>query len=134
MSQDRAAELALRAVDAWNRGDLETFVATTDPGVAYRTSGVFPGTEAEYRGHEGVQRFWASVHDLWQDLTLEVVEVAPRDPDWVVVLMRFHGSARGGMRVDRPFAFAIAAPEDLILSLASYADWDDALAAPRPGG
>ena len=43
-----------RAVDAWNRGDVDEFAGLMDDAVEVHT--VLGGMEGAYRGHEGVHR------------------------------------------------------------------------------
>jgi ketosteroid isomerase-like protein len=90
MSQENV-ELVHRAHDAFNRRDVETFVALTDPEVELMPLNVeLPGIS--YRGHDGVRRWWQEMHDVSPALSTEVDEV--RDlGDVTVARVRFrdHG-------------------------------------------
>jgi ketosteroid isomerase-like protein len=68
-------ELVYRAHDAFNRRDLEAFVALADPDVE-----IFPLTvELEgvtsYRGHDGLRRWWKDLLAVFPDFRSEVEDV-----------------------------------------------------------
>ncbi len=53
-----------RALDAWNRHDLEGLLALCAPGVRFRSLiGAVEGSKA-HRGHEGVRRWWDEVEEV----------------------------------------------------------------------
>jgi ketosteroid isomerase-like protein len=74
MSQENV-ELCYRAVDAFNRRDLDASLALMDHDVELvpRAVGVEGGSH--YRGHDGVQDWWKDLLDVFPDFTIEVVEV-----------------------------------------------------------
>ncbi|HME02198.1 MAG TPA: nuclear transport factor 2 family protein [Solirubrobacteraceae bacterium] len=104
MPQDKV-EVARRAVDAYNRRDVEGFFAelgTTDfewyPAITRALDG------GGYRGREGVERFAADTSENWEELQNTAAEF--RDlGDRVLVLGRLQGRGRGsGAPVDQPYA------------------------------
>src|SRR5271165_1086453 len=104
MPQDKV-EVARRAVDAYNRRDVEGFFAelgTTDfewyPAITRALDG------GGYRGREGVERFAADTSENWEELQNTAAEF--RDlGDRVLVLGRMKGRGRGsGAPVDQPYA------------------------------
>jgi len=61
------AEQTIRAgFAAWGRGDIEATLARLHPEIEFVSSGVFPGVEPEYHGHEGFSRFWHDFRDMWE--------------------------------------------------------------------
>ena len=73
MSQENV-ELARRAHDAFNRADLEAYMALMDEDVEAVPRIV--GTLGEtVRGHDGIRRWWKDLFEIVPDLTVEVVEV-----------------------------------------------------------
>jgi ketosteroid isomerase-like protein len=73
MSQENV-ELTYRAHDAFNRGDLDAYLALMDDDVEAIPRIV--GTLGEtVRGHEGISRWWKDLFDVIPDLTIEVAEV-----------------------------------------------------------
>jgi hypothetical protein len=55
MSQENLL-LARRLVEAFNRHDVEAFIAALDPSVEYHSAITVPGGAA-YHGHAGVRRY-----------------------------------------------------------------------------
>jgi hypothetical protein len=72
MSQENV-ELVHRAVDAFNRRDLDAFLALSDAAAEVRSLVV--AMEGVYHGHEGVRRWWQELFAASPDFSLEVVEV-----------------------------------------------------------
>ena len=58
-------EIAKRAVDAFNRGDMDEVFALLDPKVRWTTADDEPDPQT-YVGHEGVRQLIASLLDIWE--------------------------------------------------------------------
>jgi hypothetical protein len=56
MSEENV-EIARRAYEAFNRGDLQAMVADLAPNFEYATTGAIPGMTGVYRGVEGIVEF-----------------------------------------------------------------------------
>jgi ketosteroid isomerase-like protein len=72
MSQENV-ELAYRAAEAFNRRDLDAFLALMDDDVEIASRIVV--IEGGLRGHDGARRWWQNWLDTWPDYKVEVVEV-----------------------------------------------------------
>ena len=72
MSQENV-ELAHRAAEAFNRRDLDAFLALMDDDVEIASRIVV--IEGGLRGHDGVRRWWQNWLDTWPDYKVDVVEV-----------------------------------------------------------
>ena len=72
MSRENA-ELARQAYDAFNRRDFGWLLALFDADVHIVPQ--LAAMEGEYRGHEGIRRWWQNLLDAWPDYEAEVVEV-----------------------------------------------------------
>jgi uncharacterized protein len=102
MSRDKV-EIAKRAVDAYNRRDVDTFfaeLATPDFEWFPALPRAFAG--GGYRGREGVERFQADTFE-----SLEELQTLPEEfrdlGDRVLVLGRLRGRGKGsGAPVDSP--------------------------------
>jgi hypothetical protein len=68
--------LAYRVIDAFNRRDLDDFLALMDPDVEAQSR--LAVIEGEYHGHEGTRRWWANLLDAMPDLAAEVEDVQLR--------------------------------------------------------
>ena len=66
---DRAWEL----LDAFNRRDLDAFVALADDGIEVESRLV--AMEGGYHGHEGLRTWWADFLGAFPDYKLEVEEL-----------------------------------------------------------
>src|SRR5687767_5951561 len=91
MSQENV-ELFRRSVDAFNRRDLDAFLALVDDDVEVVPRGV--AMEGSHYGHEGVRRWWENVFGVWPDFTVQIVEVRDVD-DLTVVAVHFRGHGAG---------------------------------------
>ena len=66
-------ELMQRAFDAFNRRDLEAYLALMDDEV--ESGSRLVAIEGDYRGHDGVRRWWESLKETLPNDTVEVAEV-----------------------------------------------------------
>jgi ketosteroid isomerase-like protein len=64
-------ELAYRAFDALNRRELDAFLALMDDDIEVvpRVSAI--EGESNYRGHDGVRRWWSSMLDVFPDYSMD---------------------------------------------------------------
>jgi ketosteroid isomerase-like protein len=83
-------ELVHRAYDAFNRRDLDDFLALTDPDIELTTRFMEMEGDPFYRGHDGVREWWRTLLGVFPDFSAEVLEV--RDfGDSVVIELRVRG-------------------------------------------
>ena len=66
-------EVFKRIVAAFNRRDLGAVLELMDADV--EAVPLLGDVEGDYRGHAGVRRWWESLHDVFPDFVVEVVEV-----------------------------------------------------------
>jgi ketosteroid isomerase-like protein len=74
MSQENV-ELQHRAVDAFNRRDLDAYLALQHPDVEFTPYEVWVQGGQPYRGHAGIQSWWEETFEVLPDLKAEVYEV-----------------------------------------------------------
>jgi ketosteroid isomerase-like protein len=110
-----------RAHDALNRGDAEALAALCAPDFRLDMSDrVF--NPAVYSGHDGIRRFVAEVHEVWETFTWEPTEVK-EGRDVVFALVHSVGRGRGsGLEVDRDSAMLWLIPKETLLALTFYRD------------
>jgi ketosteroid isomerase-like protein len=114
----KADELAKRSFDAWNRDDVEAWLPTLSPDVVYHVSGIFPGLETVYVGHDGIRDFWRAMHEPWEELRLEFEKLVSLDDGHVVAAFRFRAVGAGsGAPVDLTFSNAVRIEDGLIAEL-----------------
>jgi ketosteroid isomerase-like protein len=98
MSQENI-EVMRRALEAWERGDLDTFLSTMDPSVEWHTvlERLLEGTDHVYRGHAGMRRLWHLYRTELEDFEIETQELRDLGDDRVLLLgrLRWRGPASG---------------------------------------
>jgi ketosteroid isomerase-like protein len=123
-------ERVLAAYAAWNRGDLDGWLELMHPDVRLSAAGIFLGLEPEYRGRDGLARFWRQIHEPWEGFALEVERLDEAGDDCFVAAIRFR--ARGvesGVEVDMPFGHALRVRDGLAVEIFARASPEEARAA-----
>ena len=83
-------ELVYQAYDAFNRRDLDAYLALADADVEVGSRLV----EGGFHGHEGIRRWWQNMLDASPDRTVEIVEVRDLgDVTLTLIHVRGHGAA-----------------------------------------
>jgi ketosteroid isomerase-like protein len=117
--------LVQRGISLWNQRDFAAALEDLDPDIEWRTSGVVPGIEEVYLGHEGVTRFWKTWTETWEDIQIDTEELVERDKD-VFVFARFRARGRDGLEVDQPVAFQFTSGDvGLLTRFQAYWNRDD---------
>ena len=100
MSQENV-ELVYRGLDAFNRRDLDAFLALIDPQAEFVSRIVELEGGEPYRGHDGMRSWWENLLGVFPDFSVEVEEVRDLgDVTVAQVCVRGHGSH--GMEVGSP--------------------------------
>ena len=73
MSQENV-ENVRRAIDAWNRGDLDEWLGCFAPEAELHTTGRF-ADQGVYRGRAGLQRYWAEIREDVEVLSLSISDL-----------------------------------------------------------
>lgn len=102
MSQENV-ELTYRAHDAFNRRDLDAFLALMDPDVEFTPYERAVEGSGPYHGHSGVQGWWEDAFEILPDFRVELDEV--RDlGDMVFVRGCLRGQGAGsGVSFERTY-------------------------------
>ncbi len=129
-------ELLRRAVDAYNRRDVEALVAELDPEVEWMPAlpGLVAGEAAVYRGHEGIAQMFADLFEVLDEIHFSYDDV--RDlGDRVVAIgsIRTRGKASGA-ETESPYVNVAELRDGKGIRLRGYLDVDEALAASRTRG
>jgi ketosteroid isomerase-like protein len=100
MSQENV-EIGLAAIDAWNRGDREAWLALWDEEAEFYPLRAQLEGES-YSGHEGLERFLAELTEEFEEVRFEIEET--RDAgEQVVGIGRFRARGRAsGVDLDVP--------------------------------
>ena len=96
MGEETIAELTRRAFALWNERDFDRLLELFHPDAVWDTRPMeVPGMD-EFRGHDGLRRFFREWLDSFPDSTVEVERVETRG-DWGVatVVQHVSGGASG---------------------------------------
>jgi ketosteroid isomerase-like protein len=96
-------DVVLRALDAFNRGDVEGLVAEVDPAVVWEEGRlVFPDLPPAYHGPDGVRRWYEeAVVEAWESMNADLLELRDEGGGKVVQIYRVSGRGRGsGIDID----------------------------------
>ena len=126
MSQN--VELVRQGHAAWNKGDMEAMLALLHPDIEFVTSGVFPGLDPVYGGHDGFKKFWRDFRGTWQSLHLAIHELRDCD-ERVIALVTFEARGRDGLEVARQTGSVWAFRAGLTVRIENQGDWTKALEA-----
>ena len=130
MSQENV-ELVLKIHKAVIHGDLEGLLSGAHPNAEYRaaTQQAIEGEGSVFRGHDGIRRWFGELHDLYEDLETEILEV--RDfGDLVVVVFLVRGRGRGsGVTLEQSLAQLVTLQQGKVIEIREYFSREDALAA-----
>jgi len=124
-------EVVLRLHTAVIGGDLDGLLSEADPDAEYRaaTQQAIEGEEGVFRGHEGLRRWFGELHDLYEDLSSEIVEV--RDlGDRVVVAFVVRGrGTSSGITLEQPLAQVVTVRRGKATEVREYFSRDEAFEA-----
>lgn len=130
-AMSRNSELIRKSYEAWNRDDVDAWLATVRPDVEFHTSAVFPDFDPIYRGQEGLAEFWRQMHEPWGMFRIDI-EQMDEQGDCFVMTLRFRATGiDSGVKVDMRFANAIRMREGLIVEIISRRTADEAREALR---
>jgi ketosteroid isomerase-like protein len=125
-----------RAVDAYNRGDVDAFLSAFDPAAEWHTltQAVFGGESTLYRGHEGIRQFVQEVDDALADVRAECAEI--RDlGERIVAVGQLRGRGRSsGAAAETPIGWVVDFVDGKVIRMRDYLDPEEALAAAAETG
>jgi uncharacterized protein len=127
MSQENV-EIVLAAVDAWNRGDREAFLALWDEEAEFYPLRAQLEGES-YRGHDGLRRFLAEMTEDFEQVRFEIEET--RDAgEGVVGIGRFRARGRAsGVDINVPLGVFQRMRRGKIVYVRFFSEPEDALEA-----
>ena len=122
------SEIARTGYDAWNTGDVETFLEYVHPDLLWVTSGVFPGLRPSYKGHAGFREFWSTFMEPWDSLEIEIEEMVELDEQSLLMQVRFHAKGRDEIEVELRIVNHLVMRDEKLYRFKGYLEWDEALA------
>ena len=121
MSQENV-DLVLKIHAAVIQGDLEGLLSGVHPKAAYlaATQQAIEGEGSVFRGHDGIRRWFRELHDLYEELETEILEV--RDlGDQVVVVFLVRGRGTGsGVTLEQSIAQVVTLRQGKVIEMREY--------------
>jgi ketosteroid isomerase-like protein len=89
---EETVERTRRAFHAFNRRDLDAFLALIDPEVEFTTRYMEMEGDSYYRGQDGIREWWRDLLAIFPDFSVEVLEVRDLGDSGIAALrVRGHG-------------------------------------------
>lgn len=126
---EQNVELVRRALEAYERGEMEAMLALVDPDLEWR-SAIVGGAEGKvYRGPEGLRRWNADFREIFDAIRNEWTEL--RDlGDRVLAIGRVRARGReSGLEIDSPMGWVITVRDGRIVKGEGFLDPAEALEA-----
>ena len=127
MSQENV-ENVRRGIDAWNRGDLDQWLAGFGPEAELHTTGRFPD-QAVYRGRAGLERYWAEIHEAAEEMSLSISELRPIGDKVFQAVTASGRGKRSKVPVEQPIWLVTTVRDGLAVRVETYVDRAEALEA-----
>jgi ketosteroid isomerase-like protein len=130
MSQENVDQIR-KALDAFNRRDLDGLLESIDPAVEWSPPAELPGASM-VRGHDGVRQSIADMLDAFGDLRADPERFIDLE-DRVIALYYWRGQGSGsGIPVDQfevPVGMLATMNDGLAVRVRFFTTWDAALEA-----
>ena len=130
MSQENV-EAFTRALDAYNRRDVDAFLEIFDPMVETHplNLAMFTQEATVYRGHSGIREFIRDVDEVLPEMQVESLEI--RDlGERIVARGRLHARGRAsGAEIESPISWVVDFTNGRVIRMRDYLDFAEALEA-----
>jgi ketosteroid isomerase-like protein len=122
-------ELVRRAVDAFNRGDLQAALDDLAPDAVWDWSNSHGPDAGVFRGHDEIRGFWRQFLDTFDELRFELDEVVEVEEGVLIADNVGYVQGREGIAAQARSAWLIATAGGQITSLTMYQTKQEALEA-----
>jgi hypothetical protein len=121
-------ELYRQGIDAFNRRDMDAFLALAHPGVVGR-SRVLAIERDSFEGLEATREWWSTLLDVFPDFTIEIVWVRERGSMTVSKLCNKASGSEGRVPLEEIVWQVCEWRDGKVARWEIHSDEDDALAA-----
>jgi ketosteroid isomerase-like protein len=122
------AAAVIRAIDAYNAGDVEGLLAMADPAIEWEVAPEHPAATT-HRGFDAVREYHEDWRNTLRDLTIDLRSVA-ESGDSVVTVCRLRGKGgESGADVEVEIAFLSTFRDGKTIRVEEFLDPDEALRA-----
>ena len=126
-------EAVRRGLDAYQRDDFDSWLATIDPSIEWQAVAidrVAEGAEGVYRGHEGMRRLWHFLRVEFDVTWVETQELRDVGDDRVVWLGRFRiRGPSSGIVFESPVGYIFTIRDGKTVRAIDYLSHEEALKA-----
>lgn len=122
--------LLRQTVDAFNAGDFEAAAQALDADSQWDWSKSIGPDQGVYRGREEIRHFWEGFAAVFEEICLQIEEVADLG-DLIVASMVSFMRGRGGVQVQAKNAWLIEGRGPILVRLTMFQTKDEALEAAR---
>ena len=127
MSQENV-EVVRQALDAMNRREIDRYLGHCTQDIVLRAP--TGPIEGEYRGSDGIRRYFAGIEDVAPDFRLDAVSVDALDDSRVIGRLRVTATGRAsGVPIDLPVMTVYELVGGKISRICVFRDHDEALKA-----
>ena len=131
--QNRNLAVAREGLEAFRRGDIETFLNLLDPDVEVFSPPELPNP-AQFTGRDGYLPWASQWLDAWETFELDAEGFEPLRAHHVLMTVRQHGIGKGsGAEVEMRVCYMLEYRDGLATRVHLYADREQALKAAREG-
>lgn len=122
-------ESCRRAIDAWNRRDLDGWLDQAAPDVEWIPASPAAVEHSVCRGHEEVRQAFTAIWETWEEFRFEETEI--RDlGDSLLWLGRVHARGRAShVELDQDFAIHVLGRDDKAIRAEAFLSWQEWLEA-----
>ncbi len=131
----RNVESFKRGVDAFNRRDIDGFLAESHPDcVIYASMAAMLGGEStEYHGHDEYREFFKELEEVFSELRVEISEVRESGERLAAVGTIHARGKESGAEVESPIGYVVEFRDGKASRVNDYFDPEEALAEIRSG-
>jgi ketosteroid isomerase-like protein len=127
MSQENV-EVVRRGLEAFNRGDIEAWLALTHPEVEVLDDPRVPGGQT-LRGHAEIKRYFESLGRYWESIHFAPERIVDRGDEVLVLARMTTRTRRGGPEIERPLDQMVRFREGRAIRVQVFSSRDEALEA-----
>jgi uncharacterized protein (TIGR02246 family) len=121
-------EVVRRGIDAWNRADLDGWLAVFAPEGEWHTTGRF-ADKGVYRGREELAGYWAEFREDIEDVSSSVSEIRATGDKVFVAATATGQGRRSKAGFDVPVWFVMTFRDGMVVRVETYDDPKQALDA-----
>ncbi len=123
-------EVMARQIDAWNRGDIDTWLSELHSEAVVVMVGGFESLMGrEFHGHEEIRRFFEDWRAIFDRVDVDLEQVMPIDDRVLLILTQRTRGRAGGVETAVRWGMLLSFSNGLVIRMENFYDVDEALEA-----